>query len=217
MTLIGLLSIALPPDTSDDRVRTGHDVGREVRCHGVAAKGTVACARRLAGAGIDREIPRSGGRYRNADDRGSRSTASASAACAAATGGRITSQRFHAHVPAHRLDARQQLSRRERQLAHGLSGCVRDPEPRVDQRLVHLKVDQRVVRRVLAEEVLVAPELVVEAVLRLPLQRGGNRVELGVRRGLRGSVLLDRLEVIEDPDAHARASRRASRCRADGA
>ena len=56
--------------------------------------------------------------------------------------------------------------------------------------------------RVLTNESLVSPELIVAAVHRLPLQRGRHGEEPRLR-GLRGGVLLNRFEMVEHPDRAA--------------
>ena len=63
-------------------------------------------------------------------------------------------------------------------------------------------LNDRFVRRILADEVLVSPELIVAIVLRLPLERGRNGEQLRVG-SLRGGVLLNRLEVVEHPERAA--------------
>ena len=62
--------------------------------------------------------------------------------------------------------------------------------------------DHRLCGRVLADERLVAPELIVAVVHRLPLQRGRHREESHAR-GLRRGILLDGLEMVEHPDRSA--------------
>ena len=66
-------------------------------------------------------------------------------------------------------------------------------------------------RRILADKILVAPELVVAIILHLPLERAGNGEQLRVGcSAVHGRVLLNRLEVIEDPE------RAAVRCHEHG-
>ena len=48
---------------------------------------------------------------------------------------------------------------------------VRDPQPEVVDRLLQAELNDAFDRRILADEVLVSPELVVAIVLRLPLER----------------------------------------------
>ncbi len=90
-------------------------------------------------------------------------------------------------------------------LAHVLAGRVGNLQLDALDLILEVPRDDRRLRRVLAEERLVAPELIVAVACRAPEHRGRRRREQlrARRRRQRRRVLLDRLEVVEDPDRAA--------------
>src|SRR5262249_14564419 len=145
----------------------------------------------------------------------------ATAAATPAGRGRRGDRRLHAQIPARGLDAGLRAVREQgaADLAHVFARRVADLQAQFADRLL---VDPRYDGgrlRILAVEHLIAPELVVAIARRPAIHRVGRRREqLRVgRRRLRSRVLLDRLEMVEDPQRPAvRREDRGILARLDG-
>src|SRR5207244_7024202 len=122
-----------------------------------------------ATARIHRQIPRGRLWSRCRCRRGSATTAAAAAAAATRRNRSRTGDRLETKVPAHRLNPGLTAIPRNRQLAYLLTESVGDAKLEIGDRFFQVELDNGIVRRILADPVLVSPELIVLVVLVPPL------------------------------------------------
>src|SRR6185503_14645181 len=87
---------------------------------------------------------------------------------------------LRAHIPTRRLNSGLHLRVGNRELTHRLSRRVAHTKFEIAHWFVDEILNHRFVRWILADEVIVSPELVVALILRLPLQCGARRKQLGI-------------------------------------